>query len=269
MKMNIYTHELKTRLKSIFIWSGSISILILVFLSLFQAFAADAAMVNDLMASFPEELLIAFGMTDMDWSTILGFFGLLFVFGQICLAIQAANYGFGLVSIEETEWTADFLLSKPVGRTRIMTSKLLAAITSLAITQAVVWASSFIFINIFREGQDFQVKPVVMLLLSMIIFQLFFLSVGMLISLLVKRVRNVTPFSMGLVFGLYILNAFGSMIGEKSLEIISPFKHFTPSYIIKHASWDLPMAMISVTIIVISLVGSYILYARRNIPSAV
>jgi ABC-2 type transport system permease protein len=267
--MNIYLHELKAKLTSVLIWSGSLFALILLFMSMFQAFAADAAMVTDLMNSFPEELLIAFGMTDMDWSTILGFFGLVFVFSQICLAVQAANYGVGLVSIEETEWTADFLLSKPVGRTRIMTSKLLAAITSLAITQAVVWASSFAFIAIFREGQEYQVKPIVLLLLSMAIFQLFFLTVGMVISLLMKRVRNVLPISMGLVFGLYILNAFGSMIGEKSLEILSPFKHFAPSYIIKHSAWDWSLVMISVASIIISVIGSYVLYTRRNIPSAI
>jgi len=96
-----------------------------------------------MMASFPEELLIAFGMTDIDMSTILGFFGLIFLIIQICLAIQAANYGFSLVSVEETDLTADFLLAKPVGRTKIMTSKLLAAITGLTITNLVVWISSF------------------------------------------------------------------------------------------------------------------------------
>ena len=89
-------------------------------------------------------------------------------------------------------------------------------------------------------------KPIVLLLLSMAIFQLFFLSVGMLISQLVKRIRSVTPFSMGLVFGLYILNAFGGMIGKKSLEILSPFQHFAPSYILQHSAWDLPLVMIPV-----------------------
>jgi ABC-2 type transport system permease protein len=269
MTMNIFIHEFKVHLKSVLIWSGSISALILAFLSMFGSFEAEAALVSDLMESFPKELLIAFGMTDMDWSTILGFFGLLFVFSQICLAIQAANYGFGLVSVEETEWTADFLLSKPVSRVKIMTSKLLASICSLALTQAIVWGSSFIFINIFRQGQVYEVKAVVLLLLSMTVFQLFFLTVGMAISLLVKRLRNVLPYSMGLVFGLYILNAFGSMIGEKSLEIISPFKHFSPSYIIKNVSWDFPLMMISVVLIVISVIASYVLYARRNIASAV
>jgi ABC-2 type transport system permease protein len=269
MTMNIFKHEFKVRLKSVFIWSGSISALILAFLSMFGSFAAEAALVSDLMDSFPKELLIAFGMTDMDWSTILGFFGLLFVFSQVCLAIQAANYGFGLVSIEETEWTADFLLTKPVSRVKIMTSKLLAAISSLVLTQAIIWGASFLFINIFRQGQEYEVKAVILLLLSMTIFQLFFLTVGMAISLLVKRLRNVLPYSMGLVFGLYILNAFGSMIGEKSLEILSPFKHFSPSYIIKNAAWDFPLMMISVVLIVISIIASYVLYARRNIASAV
>jgi ABC-2 type transport system permease protein len=103
----------------------------------------------------------------------------------------------------------------------------------------------------------------------MTVFQLFFLTVGMAISLLVKRLRNVLPYSMGLVFGLYILNAFGSMIGEKSLEIISPFKQFAPSFIIKHAAWDFPLMMISVVLIVASVIASYVLYTRRNIASAV
>ena len=182
------------------------------------------------MSSFPKELLIAFGMVDMDWSTILGFFGLVFVFIQICLAIQAANYGFSLVSIEETEWTADFLLSKPVGRRQIMTSKLLAAVSRSGHDRSCSFGfTSLIYLILFRGDQLIPLTPMLLLLFSMPVFQFFFLSVGMLISLLVKRVRSVTPFSMGLVFGLYILNAFGDMIGEESMEILSPFKHFAPS----------------------------------------
>lgn len=150
-----------------------------------------------------------------------------------------------------------------------MTEKLLAALVSLAITQGIVWAASFLFVNVFREGQEYPVNSLVLLLLSMTVFQLFFLMVGMVISLMVKRVRNVLPISMGLVFGLYILNAFGGMIGEQSLEIISPFKHFAPSYIIKHNAWDMPLVMISVVLIIVSTIASYVLYARRNILSAV
>jgi ABC-2 type transport system permease protein len=268
MNMNIYLHEFKMNLKSVWIWSASIAAMIFVFLSIYPGFSTNAAMLQQMMNNFPKELLIAFGMTNMDWSSILGYFGLVFLFCQICLAIQAANYGFSLVSIEENELTADFLLAKPVGRTQIMTSKLLAALTGLTITNIVVWISSFLFIALFNNGKDYSIKSLVMLLLSIVVFQLFFLFAGLVISLLVKRVRNVTPFSMALVFGLYILNAFGGMIGSASLEIISPFKHFDPNYILKNAAFD-PLALISVAIILVSVIGSYMLYARRNMISAV
>ena len=267
--MNIYKHEFKMKIKSVITWSLAIALMIFIYLSIYPSIAIDVELLSEMMASFPEEFLIAFGMTEFDMSTILGFFGLIFLFVQICLAIQAANYGFSLVSVEETDLTADFLLAKPVGRTKIMTNKLLAAITGLTITNLVVWISSFVFLRMYSDGGQFDTKPVLFLLLSIVIFQLFFLSVGMLISLLVKKVRNVTPYSMALAFGLYVLNAFGGMIGEDKLEILSPFRHFEPNYILKHAAYDLPLAWISVAAIVISVVGSYVLYSKRNIRSAV
>ena len=118
--------------------------LILFFFSIFPAFSDQAALMNELLAKFPPQLRAAFGMDSMDLSTVLGFYSFIFMFVQLCLAIQAGNYGFGLVSVEENELTADFLLSKPVSRAQVSTSKLLAALTSLLITDLVVWVSSFV-----------------------------------------------------------------------------------------------------------------------------
>jgi len=269
MPANIFLQEFKSRMGSVLTWSVAIFTLILAYMSMFQGFADETAMVSQLMESFPKELLIAFGMADMDWSTLLGFFGLVFIFCQICLAIQAANYGFSMVSIEETEWTADFLLSKPVGRTRIMTAKLLAASAALALTAGFVCYSSVMAVILFSGGRAIEFRILFLLLASIPFFQFFFLSVGMLISLLIKRVRSVTPFSMGLVFGLYILNAFGDMIGETGLEILSPFQHFTPAAIVREGRWDLPLVLISITVTMIAILASYRLYAGRDIASAV
>ena len=256
-------------LKSVAIWSAFLILLILIYMSLFSSFAKDTATLNEALANFPKQLLIAFGMENMNWSTVLGFYGLVFLFCQVCLAIRASNYGFGLVSIEERELTADFLLAKPIGRKQILTSKLLAAFSGLTISNLVVWICSFIAINLFNNGTGYETKPLVLLLLTIVPFQLFFLSVGLLISLLVKRVRSVTPFSMGLAFGMYILNAFGNMIGSDSLEVISPFKHFEPNYILKNATYNLPLVLISLSVIIVSIAASYVLYSKRNIHTAV
>jgi ABC-2 type transport system permease protein len=74
---------------------------------------------------------------------------------------------------------------------------------------------------------------------------------------------------MGMVFGLYLLNAFGSMIGDDKLSYITPFRHFDPNHIITNGNLDLPLVLISVSLIIISVVGGYLLYTRRNIPTAV
>ncbi len=143
---------------SVLIWSASIAALLFVFMSISSSFSKNAAIVSDMLSNFPKQLLIAFGMNQMDFASVLGYFGLMFLFCQICLAIQAANYGFGLVSIEENELTADFLLAKPVGRGRIMTSKLLAALTGLTITNLVVWICSFVTLAVFNSGATYEAK---------------------------------------------------------------------------------------------------------------
>lgn len=267
--MNIYTHELKTNLRSAIVWAVSLILLLLTFMSIFSSFANDAAILQQAMDQMPKELLIAFGMNDMDLSTVLGYFSFIFLFCQICLAIQAANYGFALVSVEETEMTADFLLAKPVARPTILTHKLLAAVTNLAITNVAVWISSFACIEMFRNGRSYEQQTLILLLLSMALFQLFFLGVGCVLSLLMKRVRSVTSLSMALAFGMYVLSAFGGMLGEDGLDLLTPFKHFEARYIITHAAYNLPLVGLNVAVMVLSIVGSYVLYTRRNIYTAV
>jgi len=269
MRLNIFLHELKMHSRSVITWSVAVAALILVYLSLFSSFAQQAELLNEMMANFPEELLMAFGLSGVNLATVLGYFGFVFLFVQICLAIQAANYGFSLVSVEEREWTADFLLAKPVGRSRILTSKLLAALSSLLVTDIAVWGASLLFLHLFRGDATYEPRPLLLLLLSIVPFQLFFLAVGLVVSLLVKRIRSVTPYAMALGFGMYVLSVFGDLLGESILEKITPFKHFDPHYITQNGAYDLSLAWVSILVIAISLVGSYVLYTRRDIPAVV
>jgi ABC-2 type transport system permease protein len=267
MNANIYKHEFRTRLKSVVIWSLALTVLVAFYFSMFPIFADQAALMNEFLARYPQELRAAFGMDRMDLSTVLGFYSFIFMFVQLCLAIQASNYGFGLVSIEESELTADFLLSKPVSRTQVLTSKLLAALTSLTITNLVVWVSSFAAISLFRGEREYEPLTLLLLLLSIVIFQLFFLSVGLVISLLVKRVRSVTPYALGLGFGTYVLSAFSGVFGEVKLELITPFKHIDAAYIVQHGAYDTPLVLLNVAVTLVALGVSYWLYTRRDIPA--
>lgn len=267
MSTIIFKHEFRIRLKSVIIWSISVAALVFVFFSFFSIFAEQAELMKQMLAKFPKELLIAFGMDRTDYSTVLGYIAFYFLFVQLCLAIQAGNYGFGLVSIEENELTADFLLTKPVSRVKILTSKLLAAFASLLVTDLVFWVSTFIAISIYNGGREYNFPTLLLILFGIVIFQLFFLSVGLVISLLVKRVRSVTPYSLGLAFGAYVINAFSGVFGDVKLELITPFKHFDPTYIVQNNAYDTPLVLLNVTITLVSLVASYWLYIRRDIPA--
>lgn len=267
MSANIFKHELRTHLRSVVTWSIALAVLILFFFSLYPAFADQAALMNEMMARFPRELRAAFGLENLSLDTVLGFYSFLLVFVQLCLAIQASTYGFGLVSIEESELTADFLLSKPVSRAQVLTSKLLAALASLLITNLVVWISSFLAITFFRGGREYEPATLFLLLVSLLIFQLSFLCVGLVISLLVRRVRSVTPYALGLAFGAYVINGFSGVFGEVKLELITPFKHFDAAYIVANASFNTGLVLLNVAVSLVALAVSYWLYLRRDIPA--
>lgn len=265
MTTNIYTHEVRLKMRSVLIWSLSFAALLFFFFSIFQSFADQAELANQLMSKFPAELKEAFGLGRAELASVLGFYCLVFVFIQLCAAIQAGNIGFGLVSIEESELTADFLLTKPVSRVRILTSKLLAALTALLLTDVVVSLATIVAIAVNKGDRTYDGGTLALLLVSLLLFQVFFLSVGLLISLLVKRIHNVTPFSLGLAFGTYVLNAFSGIFGDVKLEYITPFKHFDPYYILEHKAFDSKLLILSVCISVISVAVSYWLYTHRDI----
>jgi ABC-2 type transport system permease protein len=267
MSAIIYKHEFRARLRSVLIWSLSVAAMVIFFQSIFPAFASQASMMKDLMSRFPPALMEAFGLGKVDLSTVLGFFGFVFVFVQLCLSIQSGNYGFGLVSVEENEMTADFLLTKPVSRLQVISSKLLAAFSSLLLTDLVVWIASFISVLSFHGDQTYDTGELLVLMLSIVVFQLFFLAVGLIISLLVKRVRSVTPYSLGLGFGAYVLAAFSGMLGDFKLEFLTPFKQLDPMYFVKHNGFDTPLVMLNISVTVIALAVSYWLYLRRDIPA--
>lgn len=265
--MNIYLQELKTKLGSVLVWSISITALLALFSSIFSSVSNEMDLLNQVMSNYPPEILAAFGWNNMDMSTVLGFFGFSFSFIQIMISIQAANYGYSLVSVEERELTADFLLAKPVTRKTILTAKLLAALTALWITFAVLCVVSVVSVNIFAEGRSYDSGTLAMVLISALFLQLFFLTVGMAVSLMVKKIPSVIPISLGTVFGMYVLAAFGSGLGEGTVDYLTPFKHFEATAIVNTGHFDLPKVSISIAVIVLSIIASYVLYQRRNIPT--
>ncbi|MDC0558840.1 ABC transporter permease [Candidatus Izimaplasma bacterium] len=265
--MNIYKFELKMLIKSMVVWSLGISAGLMFYVSFYPLMATDTDAFNQLMADFPPEFLAFFGMGgELSFSSLIGYFVLTFGMIQIPIAIQAANYGLNMLSVEERELTADFLLSKPIKRSTIFFSKLLASLTSLTVVNIAVSISSITILLIFQD-ETLPWKAIILLLSSTVFFQLFFVGTGMLISVSVKKIRSVMPFSMALGFGLYIINSLGEMFTSNLFKVFSPYGHFKPGYIIVEGSYHIGFTIVSFCVIIGTLVASYFLYLRRNIAS--
>ncbi len=266
--MNIYKFEIKGYFRTLWIWVLSLFALLFMYMAFYPIMSEDAMMMDKILQHYPEELLKAFGMGEsISFATVLGYFTFTFVFVQLCLAVQSAYYGFNFLSVEERELTADFLYSKPVTRRSIFFQKYFAAATALLISDIAVWIGSFLAIEIFRGDNSYEINNLLILLASIPIFQVFFFSVGLIVTTLSKKISSVISYAMALSFGLYILNAIRSIVGGELLGMISPYYYFEPGYILMHGKLNLKLTMIAVTIILISNIIGYRLYLKRNIHS--
>ncbi|MBN2794600.1 MAG: ABC transporter permease subunit [Clostridia bacterium] len=263
---NIFKYEFKGQLKSMSLWSISNVLLIVMFFALYPNFGEDAALMEKIMENYPEEMLKAFGMsTALPLSSVLGYLVFCFAFLQLMFAIQASQYGFGILSVEEREFTADYLMSKPVSRGKILFAKVSSAIISLFITLVISSIGLIVSIKVFNNGNPYEMKPILILLSSAFFFELTFLTIGLTVSVILRRIRNVLSFSLGLAFGTYIMNAVRAILDGKLLGYLTPFYHFDPAYILVHSAYDGKVVLISFGMIIIGSITTVLLYLKRDI----
>lgn len=266
--LNILKYELKMHIKSVLIWVVSVISVIYMMMVFYPTFGKDVELMEKIMANYPEELLKAFGMSSgLGLSTVLGYLAFSFVFVQLCLAIQAANYGFSILSVEEREFTADFLMSKPVSRINILNAKFMAVTLAILVTNLATWLGTFSALELFKSNNTYEASHVVILMVTTFLFQFFFLAFSMVLSVIIKKVRNVLTFSISLAFGTYIINAIRAIIGGDLLGYLSPFYHFDVAYILESGMVNLQMLSLSVGLSSLSVIITYYLYARRDIHS--
>lgn len=262
--MNMFFHELRALRKSTIIWSLSLAALIIFMLSMFPAFSKDVADVKKLLANYPLSLRKAIGLSLDNFFTLLGFYSYLFLYVLLSGSIQAMNLGTSILSKEVREKTADFLLTKPVSRTQIITSKILAAFVSIVITNVIYLTLAFTAATIFKT-EAFSVKTFFLISLSLFFIQLIFMALGLLVSVILPRVKSVLSISITTVFGFFVLNMLSSIIGDKAMRYIIPFKYFDTAYIIKNAAYETPFIIIGIAFVISAIGASYWIYIKKDI----
>lgn len=262
--MNMFLHELKAYRKSTVVWTLSLILVVGFFMSLYPAISADADQFKKILAGYPVQVRQAFGVSIDHITSLLGFYSYVFSYVVLCGAIQAMNLGISILSKEVREKTADFLLTKPVTRSEIMTAKLLAAFSSLLITNIIYVAAASLIASLVSK-QPFDLDIFLLISLTAFYVELMFMCLGVIISVAAAKIKAVLPVSLSIVFGFFIVNMFGSVIGEKAIRYLTPFKYYDTSYIINHGTYEGQFVVIEIIFIVITMMASYIIYAKKDI----
>ncbi len=263
--MNIYLFEVKKKIVSTLIWVGSIAIFLLFFYSVFETMNNVA--MNEMLEQFPEAFLKAFGMQD-DLSTVEGYTAMVGVYLALFGAIFSSGLGLNAVHIEERDMTADFLISKPVTRIKIMTTKILAAMTHMLFFAGANAMICYVSVEIFAANEVYSAKVFWLIMLGIYILQVLFFAAGLLISVALKKLGSPTAFSMGLAFGFFILNSFDTILEDTIIKYFVPYDYFNFQQIIEDVGFKLYGLIISLALIVAFTAASYVLYSKRNISTA-
>ncbi|HWQ80601.1 MAG TPA: ABC transporter permease subunit [Anaerovoracaceae bacterium] len=261
--MNIFLHELKAYRRSIIIWACSMALLAVAYIFLFKGLGRDIEDFRAFLNNMPDVIKKGFNILIDSISTLEGFYSFVFSFVVLCGAIQAMNLGTAIVSKEVRDKTADFLMTKPVSRIDIMTSKLMAAFSALVFTNIIYLGLTILAAVIVVES--FNLKVFFLISLTLFFVQLILAALGIMISVIAGKIKSVISVSLSTVFGFYIIGSLGSFLGEERVRYFSPFRYFDAAYIIKHGAYETSFAVVGIVFIIAAIAVSYLIYLRKDI----
>ncbi|MDF2685363.1 MAG: transporter, permease protein [Clostridia bacterium] len=262
--MNIYMHELKANIKNTVLWICVLCGLAVIIMLFYPTIKSDIDNFMKILNNFPPAMKAIFGMVSENFSSAIGYYNFVFTYTTLFGAIQAMNLGIGILSKEERERTADFLMTKPISRVKILTAKILSVLTIFCITDLIYFAITYSLVNGMSE-QSFEADKFVLINASLFLLQLIFFSIGLIISVAAKKIKSVLPISLGLVFMFFAISAFAVTSEDDKLRFLTPFQYFKTNYILTEGNYESLYLIAGLLIIIVCVIFSYILYKHKNI----
>lgn len=260
--MTVFRHELKRGKTALIIWAVAISFMLAVCVLIYPEMSSQmgeiSAMFAD-MGSFSQ----AFGMDQINFGEFIGFFGVECgnVLG-IGGAFFAAILGISALAKEEKDRTAEFLLTHPVSRTRIIAEKLCAVAAQILLLNAVVIAVTAL--SIFAIGQEVPVKTLALLFLAYLIMQLEVAAITFGISAFLNRG------SLGIGLGLAAVFCFMNIISNltedaRFLKYITPFGYTEGADIIADTALNGGYLAVGTAFAVVGIALAFWQYRQKDI----
>jgi len=263
--MNIYIREMKAHRKSLIIWCISIFFMIVSGMGKFSYYSGSGQSMTELISKIPKTLRAIMGFGDFDVTKASGFYGMLFLYLLIMATIHASMLGANIIAKEERDKTTEFLMVKPVSRTKIITEKLLAALTNVIILNLVTLVMSISIVDKYSKGESIN-HDIIILMVGMFILQLMFLLIGTGLAAVMKNPKTSASAATTILLVTFILSIITDMNSNLSgLKYITPFKYFDAQNLMYGGGLD-PLYVILSLVIIAALVSvTYAFYKKRDL----
>lgn len=263
--MNVFIAEMKAHRKSLVIWAFSIIFAVVGGMGKYVTYSASGQSMNELFSQMPKSMLAIFGIGGFDLSKASGYYGMLFSYLLLMATVHAAMLGADIISKEERDKTAEFLFSKPISRSKIITSKLLAGLINIIIFNIITLVSSILTVGSNSKGESID-ADIVILMVAMFILQLMFMTIGTAIASIIKRPKTVRAVSTAVLLITYILSIAIDINSKlEGLKYFTPFKYYGAEGLIAGNGFELSFVVLSVIIIVAMISSTYIFYKKRDL----
>ncbi len=144
MLRNIFLKSLRDRRLSLFWWSVSLFILVIMISSVYPSIQKSAVDFKSYIDSMPEALKAAFSINSATAMTSpVGFLNaeLFTLMTPIIFLVFAIGYGASAIAGEEEAGTLDLLLANPIPRWRLVLEKFTAMVIGMGLLNFVLWLS--------------------------------------------------------------------------------------------------------------------------------
>lgn len=262
--MIVLAHELKTGRKILAIWTLCIGFMIVLCLLLYPEMGDQISQVEDVYSNMGG-FTAAFGMDKISMGTPMGFYGI--ECGSVMAigcSFFASMLGANILSKEEHSHTAEFLLTHPISRQKVVFEKLLAVIIQIVVLNLVCVVLAIISFNIIGEEilwDEFKLFHVAQLLMQL---EVAFICFG--ISAFLKH--SAMGIGIGVAALLYFLNIVGN-ISDKAefLKYITPFKYADAADVISSCSIDQKLVLVGGIYALVGVVLAFLYYGRKDISA--
>lgn len=260
--MTLIKHELKQGKLSFVIWTAAIGLLLVICVFLFPEMKGQMDGVSDMfasMGSFTE----AFGMDRLNFGTLIGFYAI--ECGNI-LGLGGAFYAslcaVGMLSKEERNRTAEFLLTHPVKRSRMITEKLIAVWIQITAMNLIIYALSVG--SIAAIGEAIPWKEISLLHLAYYLLQIELAGFCFGISAFMRK--GSIGIGLGVAAMTYFLNLIANIAeAAEFLKYITPFGYCEGADIVKDGSLNGIMVAVGMLFCISGIAAAYLKYTRKDI----